>query len=82
MSHKIDLLKTVIATAVPDADIRVSTEDDEHFEALIISERFIGLPLVKQHQLVIVGVIERRQHNQQVRVVVDADSSPAKNRQR
>ena len=49
-----DAIKEKIHTALPDATIYVldPNQDGEHFEALVISNTFAGLPLVKQHQVV------------------------------
>ena len=48
----IDHIKTTIKSVIPDSEIYVFGEDGEHFEALVISKAFIGKPLIKQHQLV------------------------------
>ena len=41
-----------IATAVPDARVRVSSPDGEHFSAIVISASFEGQPLLRRHQVV------------------------------
>jgi stress-induced morphogen len=48
------LLETRLRTAFPDADIQIEdlAGDGDHYKARIISEAFIGLSRVKQHQLV------------------------------
>ena len=47
-------IKCKIEEALPGAIIYVVDphQDGEHFEALVISDTFVGLPLVKQHQVV------------------------------
>jgi acid stress-induced BolA-like protein IbaG/YrbA len=52
--NKTDEIKSIIAQALPDAKIAVLDpyQDGEHFQALVVSEAFEGLSLVKQHQLV------------------------------
>ena len=52
-----DLRKTIEETilgAVPDAQVMVRDpmNDGAHFEATVISETFVGMPLAKQHRLV------------------------------
>jgi acid stress-induced BolA-like protein IbaG/YrbA len=52
-----DLTKTIedaIRNALPGAQVKVRSpmNDDAHFEATVISEAFDGLPLMKQHRLV------------------------------
>ncbi|RAP32975.1 BolA family transcriptional regulator [Candidatus Marinamargulisbacteria bacterium SCGC AG-410-N11] len=47
-------IKSIILNAIPDATVFVldPQNDGVHFEALVISDSFTGLSLVKQHQLV------------------------------
>ena len=47
-------IKDIIQTAIPNATIFVLNpgQDGEHFEAIVVSETFVGVPLVKQHQMV------------------------------
>ena len=46
-----ETIQTLIQQGLPDAAVQV-TGDGHHFEALIVSEAFAGLSLVRQHQLV------------------------------
>ncbi len=46
-----DEIKTLIATGIDCAEIRVDG-DGSHFSAIVVSEVFEGLNMVKQHQLV------------------------------
>ena len=50
----VDAIKDVIQGALPNAEIYVldPQNDGQHFHAIVISEDFEGLSLVKQHQLV------------------------------
>ena len=50
----IEKIQTAIQNALPDAIIYVfdPQRDGQHFEAIVISESFAGLPLVRQHQAV------------------------------
>jgi acid stress-induced BolA-like protein IbaG/YrbA len=52
-------IKSVIQTLLPDAEILVADPDGHHFEAIVISDTFIGQPLVKQHQLIMNGLKEQ-----------------------
>ena len=46
---------TTIRNALPDAKVAVLDpyNDGQHFEAYVVSAAFEGLPLVRQHQLVL-----------------------------
>jgi stress-induced morphogen len=48
------LIKSKIIEKIPNATVYVADphNDGEHFESVVISENFVGLSLVKQHQLV------------------------------
>ncbi len=50
----IDVIKECITKTLPDATVYVAdpNNDGEHFEAIVVSPTFVGLPLVKQHQKV------------------------------
>ena len=54
-------IKQVIQAAVPDATVLVAdpNNDGEHFEAVVISESFKTLALVKQHQVVMKALKEK-----------------------
>jgi stress-induced morphogen len=47
-------LERELREAFPDAEIRIDdlAGDNDHFKARIVSEKFRGLPRVRQHQLV------------------------------
>jgi acid stress-induced BolA-like protein IbaG/YrbA len=47
-------IKNIIESAIPQTTAHVfdPMQDNEHFEAIVISESFSGLSLVKQHQQV------------------------------
>jgi acid stress-induced BolA-like protein IbaG/YrbA len=42
----------MIRTGLPDAEVRVSGDDGVHFEAVVISPAFQGLPTLKRHRMV------------------------------
>jgi acid stress-induced BolA-like protein IbaG/YrbA len=44
-------LEALIKAGIPDAQVIINGEGD-HFEAIVVSGRFAGCSLVKQHQLV------------------------------
>lgn len=47
-------IEETILSAVPNAQVivRDPMNDDAHFEATVISESFVGMPLAKQHRQV------------------------------
>jgi len=45
-------IKEAILKVIPNATVLVEDPDGQHFEALVVSDLFIGMSLVKQHQLV------------------------------
>ena len=49
-----DQLQSELRAAFPDADIAIVdlAGDGDHYRASIVSKAFVGLPRVKQHQLV------------------------------
>ncbi|MHB8200941.1 MAG: BolA family protein [Acidithiobacillus sp.] len=47
-----DTIKSLIQQRLPDALVEVVGEDGTHFEALVVSPAFVGLSLIKQHQMV------------------------------
>ena len=50
----VEEIKQTIVTTIPDAKVAVAdpNNDGEHFEALVVSAAFDGMPLVRQHQMV------------------------------
>ncbi|MGC6366773.1 MAG: BolA/IbaG family iron-sulfur metabolism protein [Candidatus Marinamargulisbacteria bacterium] len=54
MNTLVNDIETIIQTNIPDAQILVHNinDDGEHFEAIVISKSFNGLPLLKQHQAI------------------------------
>ena len=55
-------VETMIRSKFPDAEVTVAG-DGEHFEAIIVSEEFIGKNRVKQHQMVYAAVNEAMHSN-------------------
>lgn len=45
-------VKALIETGLPGATVRVLTDDDTHFEALVVAERFESLRTLQRHQLI------------------------------
>ena len=54
MPMSLEDLETALREGFPDADIQIQdlAGDGDHYRARIVSERFKGLPRVRQHQLV------------------------------
>ncbi len=42
----------LIRAGLPDADVRVASEDDTHFEAVIVANAFAGKRSLARHQLI------------------------------
>ena len=45
-------IKALIADGLPGAEIKVSSEDNTHYAALVISESFTGKRPIGRHQLI------------------------------
>ncbi|ALG68648.1 BolA family protein [Beggiatoa leptomitoformis] len=45
-------VKEMIEEGLPNAIIEINSEDGSHFEAIVVSEAFADLSMVKQHQKV------------------------------
>ena len=45
-------IEQMIRDGMADAEVRVSGEDGTHFEAVVISPSFEGLPTIKRHRMV------------------------------
>ena len=54
MPMALEDLEAALREGFPDADIQIQdlAGDGDHYRACIVSERFKGLPRVRQHQLV------------------------------
>ncbi|PIE45198.1 MAG: BolA family transcriptional regulator [Gammaproteobacteria bacterium] len=48
----IDEIKTVIQTALPTDCIKAESADDVHFSVTVVSEAFVGIMKMKQHQMI------------------------------
>jgi len=47
-----DEVTQLIRSGLPDAEVRVMTDDDTHFEALVVATQFEGRRALQRHQLV------------------------------
>jgi len=47
-----DDIKILIQTAIEDAVVKVSSDDNVHFEAIVISQAFRDKSLIQRHQMV------------------------------
>ncbi|MBT5891776.1 MAG: BolA/IbaG family iron-sulfur metabolism protein [Chromatiales bacterium] len=45
-------VEQLIQTGLPDAQVSVMSEDDTHFEAMVISSQFAGKRPLQRHQMV------------------------------
>jgi acid stress-induced BolA-like protein IbaG/YrbA len=46
----------LIQAALPGAEVRVVTDDDTHFEAVVVAPQFEGKRSLQRHQLVYAGL--------------------------
>jgi acid stress-induced BolA-like protein IbaG/YrbA len=51
-----DEVTQLILSGLPDAEVRVATEDDTHFDAIVIARQFEGKRPLQRHQLVYAGL--------------------------
>ena len=51
-----DEVTRLIEAALSDARVRVVTDDDTHFEAIVVSAQFEGKRPLQRHQLVYAGL--------------------------
>ncbi len=51
---QIEQIETLIKQALPDAQVRVDdlVGDGNHFQAIVVSDQFTGMTMIKQHKLV------------------------------
>ncbi len=59
MTEQAKEIQTTILGVIPNATVLVADPDGQHFEAVVVSDIFIGMPLVKQHQLVMNALKEQ-----------------------
>jgi acid stress-induced BolA-like protein IbaG/YrbA len=52
-------VKHAILSGLPGADVHVRTDDDTHFEALVVASQFVGKRTLQRHQMVYAGLGER-----------------------
>lgn len=54
-------IETTIKHSLPDAEVYVRDpqQDGQHFEALVVSPQFEGMPLIKQHKMVMNALKEQ-----------------------
>jgi acid stress-induced BolA-like protein IbaG/YrbA len=52
-------IEELIRSGLPDAVVRVRSEDNVHFEATVVSEQFAGRRPLQRHQLVYRALGER-----------------------
>ena len=45
-------IEQMIRDGLPDAEVTVSGEDGVHFEAVVVSPSFTGLPTLRRHRMV------------------------------
>ena len=53
---KADEVTQLILAGLPGAQVRVLTDDDTHYEAIVIAAQFEGKRSIQRHQLVYAGL--------------------------
>ncbi len=56
---EVEEIERLIIEAIPDAKVKAQTEDGRHYQAVVISETFRGMPRVRQHQMVYAALGEK-----------------------
>ncbi len=59
MTAKGKQIKETIEASLAKSTVYIYDPDGEHFEALVVSADFIGMPLIKQHKIVMNALKER-----------------------
>lgn len=54
-----EAIAALIRQGIPGADVRVSSDDNTHFQAVVVAEAFAGLRATARHQLVYRSLGER-----------------------
>jgi len=49
----------LILSGLPGAEVHVRTDDDTHFEAVVVTAQFAGKRTLQRHQMVYAGLGER-----------------------
>jgi acid stress-induced BolA-like protein IbaG/YrbA len=49
----------LILSGLPGAEVHVRTDDDTHFEAVVVADLFAGKRTLQRHQMVYAGLGER-----------------------
>ncbi|HLS80740.1 MAG TPA: BolA/IbaG family iron-sulfur metabolism protein [Steroidobacter sp.] len=52
-------VQSLIEAGLPGAQVRVQSDDDTHFEAIIVAPQFEGRRTIQRHQLVYAALGER-----------------------
>jgi acid stress-induced BolA-like protein IbaG/YrbA len=52
-------VQSLIELGLPGAQVRVASDDDTHFEAVIVAPQFAGKRMIQRHQLVYAALGER-----------------------
>lgn len=55
----VQLIEQLISENLPEAEVNVSSPDNVHFEALVISPAFEGKPMLQRHRMVYATLGER-----------------------
>ncbi len=59
-----DDIKQLIEIGIPGAQVTVRGDDGVHFEAVVVSAKFVGKSLLQQHRTVYAALGERMQNEE------------------
>lgn len=57
-----EVIQKMIQAGMPNAQVEVFGDDGQHFEAIVVSEDFVGKRLLQRHQLVYATLGEKMGH--------------------
>lgn len=69
-------IEALIGSAMPEAEVTVRGDDGRHFEAVVVSEEFVGKTRVQQHRMVY-QALGGRMENQEIHALALKTYTPA-----
>lgn len=76
----VQLIEQLIQQNLPEARVSVSSPDNVHFEALVVSPAFAGKAMLQRHRMIYAALGERMGgeiHALSIRAVTPAEQQPA-----
>jgi acid stress-induced BolA-like protein IbaG/YrbA len=75
-------VQSLIAAGLPGANVRVASNDDTHFEAVIVAAQFEGKRMIQRHQLVystLGALMGREIHAMSIQALTPAEAGAGPN---